>query len=235
MLRLPTNPAEIPVELEGDNADYNVLAIGPITAPRIPKQKQITLSGYLPGKPDPFTLTTGGFIEPEVYIQFFEKAMYDRATILYTPVRYYEDGTPFATQDSGFDVLVDHFTATEKGGETGDFYYELSLIEYRDYSPQSVEIKKPDVPSAPVKAEVNPTRPIPQGKLCVGATVIVNGPFYYSSYQNEPHGTASGKRCKVSRIITDDPSRACPIHITAESGGALGWVKKDAVQVVAEP
>lgn len=235
VLRLPTNPSELPVELEGDNEEYNVLAIGPITVPRIPKQKQINISGYFPGKPDPFTLTSGGFAEPETYISFFEKAMYDKAVILYTPVRYYEDGTPFAVQDSGFEVLVDSFTTKEMGGETGDFYYELSIVEYRDYSPQSVEIKKPATPAAPAKAAAKPTRTIPQGKLCVGATVLVNGPFYYSSYQDEPHGTASGRRCKVSRIITDDPARPCQIHITTEEGGALGWVKKDAVQVVAEP
>lgn len=234
VIRLPNNPEKLPVELEGDNQEYNVLGIGPITVPRIPKQKEIKLASYFPGRPNPFTVTTGGFEEPEFYIRFFEKAMYDKAPILYTPVRYYENGEPFYTQDTGFEVLVDSFSAEEKGGETGDFYYEMTLKEYRDYSPQTLKIEPPKTPEAPAKATAKPSRDIPKGQIVVGALVVVNGPYYYSSYGDEPHGTASGKRCKVSRIVNSDPTRAYPIHITTESGGALGWCKKETLQVVNE-
>lgn len=232
VIRLPQNPEKLPQSLEGANDEYNVMGVGPITVPRTPKQKQVEISGYFPGRPNPFTLTTGGFQPPEFYIQFFENAMYDKAPILYTPVRYYEDGEPFGIQDPGFLVLVDSFSTQERGGETGDFYYDLSLVEYRDYSPQTLEVQKPKTPASPAKAKAKPSRSIPKGQLYVGAAVIANGPYYYSSYGDEPHGTASGKNCKVSRIVADDPTRPCPVLIATESGGALGWMKKEALQVV---
>lgn len=232
VIRLPHNPAKLPVALDGNNQEYNVLGIGPITVPRYPKQKTIDISGYFPGRPDAFTLTTGDFKEPEFYISFFEKAMYDEVPILYTPVRYYENGEPFGVQDPGFLVLVDSFSAEERGGETGDFYYSLSLVEYRDYNPQALKVEQPKKPDEPAKAKTEPTRSIPKDQLYVGAAVTANGPFYSSSYGDEPHSTASGKRCKVSRIVTNDSARPYPVHITTEDGGALGWIKKDALQVV---
>ena len=39
-----------------------------------------------------------------------------------------------------------------------------------------------------------------------------------------------GRRVAVSRIV--DATRAYPIHVTTESGGALGWMKKARLQVV---
>lgn len=142
VIRLPVNPAKLPVVRDNDNRDYNVLGIGPIMVPRIPKLRVVTISSFFPGRVFSGVLTSGGFKPPEFYIDFFESAMNDKVPILYTPVRYYEDGEPFMTGDSGFQVLVTQFNTEERGGETGDFYYDLTLTEYRDYSPQTVSVKK---------------------------------------------------------------------------------------------
>lgn len=233
VIRLPINPSKLPVEKDGDNEDYNVLGIGPITVPRIPKPREVNISGFFPGRPAPYVITTGNFKEPEFYIDFFSQAMDDGVPILYTPVRYYENGEPFMTGDTGFPVLVSDFQYEERGGETGDFYYELTLTEYRDYSPQMLKIEKPQSPEKPPEASAEPTRTIPPKEIYVGATVLVNGRFYYSSYGDKPYGTANNRRCKVARIITD-PSRAYPIHINTESGSWLGWAKRESMQVVSE-
>lgn len=232
VIRLPQNPEKLPVSLDGNNDEYVVMGTGPITVPRIPKQKEITLSGYFPGRPNTFTLTSKDFKPPEFYIEFFERAMYDRVPILYTPVRYYENGEPFYTQDAGFMVLVDSFSVEERGGETGDFYFDLSIVEYRDYLPRIVEVQQSKEKDEKPKAAAKPARTIPKGELYVGATVKANGNYYVSSYGDEPHGTASGKLCKISRIVTTDATRSYPVHITTESGGALGWIKKESLQVV---
>ena len=233
VIRLPINPEELPVARENNNTEYNVLEIGQISVPRIPKLKQITISSFFPGRIAPYVLTAGGFKEPEFYINFFESAMYDKVPILYTPVRYYENGQPFYSSDPGMMVLVTEFSTTEKGGETGDFYYDLTLQEYRDYTPKEVQIEQPASGSSEsATATEENTRSIPAGQLYVGATCIVNGQFYSSSYGDPPYGNGNGRRCKVSRIITTDATRAYPVHITTESGGALGWVKKDSLQVV---
>lgn len=230
VIRLPVNPEKLPVARDNANDDYNVLGIGPIMIPRIPKLKEITVSSFFPGRPFSGVLTSGGFQPPEFYIQFFESAMNDKAPILYTPVRYYENGEPFMTGDPGLEVLVTQFNTEERGGETGDFYYDLTLTEYRDYSPGAIQVKTSATSSAPATVTTEPSRDIPQGQLAVGVTCIANGPYYYTSYGDEPHGNGNGRTVVVSRIV--DATRAYPVHITAESGGALGWMKKEALQVV---
>ncbi len=229
VIRLPINPETLPITKEGDNADYNVLGLGAVTVPRIPKQKTVSISSFFPGRNAFYVLNSGKFEPPEFYIKFFESAMNDRVPILYTPVRYYENGEPYFTGDSGFKVLVSSFQYEERAGETGDFYYTLELKEYRDYSHKIMTIEKKQEKET---ATTEKTREIPPAQLYVGCTVMANGNYYLSSYGDEPHGTASGKRCKVSRIVTTDPKRAYPVHITTESGGALGWIKKENLQVV---
>ena len=64
--------------------------------------------------------------------------------------------------------------------------------------------------------------------------VTVNGNYYSSSYGAGPHGTFSGFRGKISRIVANDPQRPCPYHITTSSGGARGWVKKAQIQAVGQ-
>lgn len=158
--------------------------------------------------------------------------MNEKAVLIYTPVRYYEDGTPFMQGDTGFQVLVTQFTYTEKGGETGDFYYDLELTEYRDYSPQTMQIQTAATSTTPAAVSTERQRDIPQGKIVVGSTCIANGQYYATSYGTGSSGIASGLRVLVSRIV--DESRQCPIHITTESGGALGWIAKSALQVVSQ-
>lgn len=228
VIRLPVNPEKLPVEREADNEEYNVLGLGPIMVPRLPELRVVTISSFFPGRPFSGVLTPNQFQAPEFYIQFFESAMNDRAPILYTPVRYYEDGTPFMTGDPGFRVLVTSFQTEERGGETGDFYYDLELTEYKDYSPQEMRLEQSQ--GGVANATTQPTRDIPQGQLVVGARCIASGPYYYTSYGDEPHGNGNGRTVLVSRMV--DASRAYPIHVTNESGGALGWMKKEALQVV---
>lgn len=233
VIRLPINPEKLPVSKPSENDDYNVMGIGPVVVARLPGLREVTISSFFPGRLGSGydVLTSGKFQEPEFYIKFFESAMNDRAVILYTPVRYYEDGKAYMTGDSGMKVLVTDFSYEERGAETGDFYYDLTLTEYRDFTPLQVQIAQPEG-SDTAQAKVENTREIPAGQLCVGSVCTVNGPFYASSYGDEPHGNGNGRRCKISRIITNDASRAYPVHITTESGGALGWCKKESLQVI---
>lgn len=223
-LRLPVNPGSYKISRDNDNGAYNVLGVGPIMIPRTPKLQVITWSGLLPGRADlGSVVTAGGFQPPKFYIDFLQSAMDGRAVVRFVANRCLEDGSPIF--DTNLEVLVTSFHTEERGGETGDFYYELGLTEYRDYSAKTVKLRQAD-PGQPVQATAEPTRSIPANQLVVGQEVTVNGNYYYSSHGAEPHGTFSGFRGRISRIVANDPRRAYPYHITTPEGGARGWVKK---------
>lgn len=230
VIRLPQNPEKLPVARPSGNGDYNVLGLGQIQLPRTPGLKEITISSYFPGRLFSGVLTSGGFQPPEFYIRFFQSAMDDLVPILYTPVRYYEDGEPFMTGETGMEVLVSRFDTEERGGETGDFYYDLTLTEYRDYTPGTVQVKKAAGQDGARAASAEPRRSVPGYQLAVGSACLVNGPYFASSYGDGPSGEGRGRRGRVSRIA--DASRAYPVHVATESGTALGWTKKEALQAV---
>lgn len=230
IVRLPVNPESYKITKDNDNGTYNVLGVGPIMVPRTPKLQVASWSGLLPGRADlGAVLTAGGFRPPKFYIDFIQTLMDSRAAARFVANRYLEDGTPIF--DTNMEVLVTSFSTEERGGETGDFYYDIQLTEYRDYSPKTVILQQPAA-GQPVEATSQPTRAIPRDKLVVGQDVTVNGDYYYSSHGAEPHGTFSGFRGKISRIITTDPQRPCPCHITAPDGTPRGWVARRQIQAV---
>lgn len=234
VIRLPVNPEKLPVARGNENDEYNVLGLGPIMVPRLPSLRVVTISSFFPGRVSPMVLTPNEFQLPEFYIQFFESAMREKAPILYTPARYYENGEPFMTGDAGFEVLVTKFDTEERGGETGDFYYDLELTEYKDYSPQTMQTAQQAAGSTsstqPAQVTTQPARSIPQGQLVVGSNCVLNGSYYASSYGDPPSGSGNGAQVTVSRIV--DLSRSYPYHVVNAAGGALGWVTGASLQVV---
>lgn len=142
VVRLPVNPSKLPDEKDNENGEYNVLGIGPIMIPRTPKLRVVSISSFFPGRNIP-GLVVGTFQPPDYYVSFFQSAMDNRSVLVYTPVRYYPDGTPFMTGATGFECIVTKFTHEDRGGEVGDIYYDLEITEYRDYSPISMQIASP--------------------------------------------------------------------------------------------
>lgn len=229
-LQIPVNPEKYPIQKDNDNSEYNVLGIGPIMIPRTPKLQTISWEGLLPGRTGGgYLRSASGFTPPKTYIDFFTQAMDNLEPIQFIANRYFENGETIF--DTNMEVLVTSFSYEERGGETGDFYYSVTLTEYRDYSPQVISIQQT---AGQQTATAEPQRSVPAGQLTVGCTVIANGKYWYTSYGDEPFGSCSNKRAKVSRIITNDSSRPYPIHVTTESGGWLGWLKESQVRVVSE-
>lgn len=230
--QLPVNPEKLPVSQDNGNEEYNVLGIGPIMVPRKPGLKKVSIESYFPGRIDRMTLTGDKFLPPEFYINFFRNAMENKEVLVYTPKRCYEDGTPYFSNDAGMNVLVTSFQTEERGGETGDFYYTLELTEYQDYSPLTIQIQEEATAEKPAAATSEQNRSIPKGQLYVGMTATLHGKYFYTSYGEEPHGSGNGRRVVVSRIINNDNDRPYPVHVKSESGGALGWCKKEDLQGV---
>lgn len=233
VIRLPINPEKLPVARAAGNSDYNVLGIGQIMVPRTPELRVVTISSFFPAKADaPYVLTTGRFEAPEFYINFFESAMRDKVPIVYTPVRYYETGEAFMTSDAGFKVLVTKFDTEERGGETGDFYYELEVTEYRDYSPSTLAVQSAATSTTAAKVTAEATRDVPVGQLFVGVEAIANGSAFMNDNGGLPGTPLSGRRVWVQRI--SDETKLSPVYVTDENGIGIGWMAKSALQAVSQ-
>ena len=109
VVRLPVNPSKLPEEKDNENGEYNVLGIGPIMIPRTPKLRVVSISSFFPGRNIP-GLVVGTFQALDYYVNFFQSAMDNRSVLVYTPVRYYPDGTPFMTGSTGFECIVTKVT-----------------------------------------------------------------------------------------------------------------------------
>lgn len=226
---IPVNPEDISLDKDNDNESLNVLGIGPIMQPRIPKLQVVKFSSFFPASWAPY-VSIPDPKSPQDYIKFFRDAMDKKQIVSFAPAQTDQMGNQYAPDLSGFDCLVTSFSFEEKGGEPGDFYYDLELTEYRDYTPLKAEIQS-NGNTNPAQAITQEQRSIPDGQLYVGAKVTANGNYYYTSAGAEPHGTANNIQCTISRI---NDGAAYPVHINNISGGALGWLKKDQVKVVSE-
>lgn len=258
--RLPINPEKLPDSQDTDNGEYNVLGLGPITIPRIPKQRTISISGLLPGLtslPSITSLLT--YKPPEYFIKFFRSAMADRVPILYTPVRFYETGIPYAIDQTGYYVLVTRFDFEERGAETGDFYFDLECVEWRDPAPAKVQVQgsgaaatsnqaaaaasvartasvattttaEQATAAAAVSASVGPSRSLPQNQIVVGSQCTLNGQYYEDTDESAPGTAVTGLLVSVARI-TPGPFGA-PVYVRDSTGAGLGWVEKAALTVV---
>lgn len=221
--QFPVNPQSYQITYPVQHSRYQVLGTGEVIIPRAAKLRTVEWEGVFPTDsyyPARHKLVT---TPPKDYIQAITNAQKAMTPVQLIINRYLEDDT--AIFDDNFQVLIEDFSVEERGGQTGDFYYKMKLTEYQEHLPKQIT-------TTSNQASAITQREIPQTQLVVGCTVRINGKYWTSSEGAKPFGTAANKLGKISRMITTDPSRAYPIHVTDENGGALGWVSAGQVQRV---
>lgn len=261
VVRLPFNPSELPDEQEVENGQYNVLGIGPLSIARDPNQRKVKISSFFPGTVGSSLTSLISFRPPEYYIEFFRSAMRDREPVLYTPTRIDELGVPYALSQVGYYVLVDSFNYREKGGETRDFYYDLECTEYRDPSPNTVQIVQQGTAAASAPAAASASRTRMARAATTAATtadvsavasplkamveptramparqlaVGVKCTLNGSYYADQHKGTpaTAASGLQVQVVRMDDGSMEAPVYIKGADGTYLGWTAKDMLTVV---
>lgn len=213
---IPVNPEEIEISRPTDHDEYDVLGIGQIVVPKRPSLKEISWSSFFPSGNDPYINT--GTKSPKYYVDRLERAMKQR-----------QKGRVIISRSGLFDTnmrcVIEEFTTTDKGGEPDDIYYDLKLVEYRDYAPQVVSIiTQPQTAEQTVEVAATEERPVETPVMRVGATVIANGVYCNDSYGSKPHGTANNLQTTVTRIVATNPY---PIHI-----GHYGWLQESQLQII---
>lgn len=221
IIEIPVNPQEYTISYPTENKIYNILSIGDVVLPELPSLMEVAWDSYFPGNSQDGMLMGHTWKQPERYIKTIREAMEKKYVVDLVISRYEADGNKMF--DTNVSAIIQNFEITEKGGEIGDIYYKISMKEYREFAPKIIQMGKGDNQTIVQEEKQRKTELV----VCVGAKVIANGKYWYSSYGDKPYGIANNKQTTIQRILSD-PSREYPILI-----GQLGWVKEEQLQVIA--
>lgn len=152
-IQFPVMPEEISVKYPSTNQTYNLLAIGEVVQTRLPGLAEYKWESFFPGKTAPWINTAGEFQPPSFYIGKINGYKETGLPIRLVIKRWADGGQLF---DTNTQAVVEDFEVTEKGGEVGDFYYSITLKEYRPYAAKLVTLQtatKAATPSATTAAK----------------------------------------------------------------------------------
>lgn len=131
-LRLPVLPEKLVVKAAGQNSTANVLGLGEINQIKPAGLREISWEGLFPANAAPY-LTGRGASSPVNCVRALE-AMQKSGK----PLRLTVAGGPLA---GSFQTAIESFAYEERGGETGDIYYSISLKEWRDYTAKAAVLQ----------------------------------------------------------------------------------------------
>lgn len=210
---LPVNPEELEITKGTTSNQFMIMGVGQIDIPQLSNLQKIKFDCFFPGNTlDPYTNAEAQ--PPKYYIDILTNAMDEALVGKLTVKRPGKNNIKIR-------VTVKNFQTTDTGGDPLDMPYSLELLEYKKTKPEKVVIKKSDDNTKTASREVQ--RDVDNPVLRVGAKVIANGNYYYTSYGDEPHGTAKNLSIEVKRIV---PGRAYPVLI-----GSNGWIKESNLQI----
>jgi hypothetical protein len=213
---IPVNPKEIDISRQAPPDNFDILGKGQIAVPQYRDLQVVKFKSFFPGDIDtPYTLDEAQ--NPKWYCKLLEKAL-ENATV----------GRLVIKRPSGFNrnyrVILRKFNTTDTGGEPLDIPYEIELVEYRPYKAEKVKVKKKKTKTGTKNVAVKQKqRTADTPRMRVGAAVVANGTYCYTSNGDKPHGTANNLKTEVKRIVS---GKAYPILI-----GSYGWMKESDLQV----
>ena len=223
-IQFPVNPQEISVTYGGDNTNYNLIGKGEVIIPRRPKLATVEISSFFPRNGYIVGTVADSWYKPEAYVRFI-KTLQERRQVFQFIVNRWDSDSPMF--DSSFSAIVQDFTITDRGGESGDVYFTLSVSEYRDTTPQRVEKVSEDIAADSTKLTVVDIRSVPNDEIVVGDTVTVSGPVYERDDQWEQ---AIDKTKSIASNVVGVVGRILPPSLVPEMNRVyvkgLGWVEK---------
>lgn len=211
---LPVNPKKIDTKKKSKPDEHDIVGKGQIAVPQYPDLKTYKWESFFPGHADdPYT--TEEALEIPDYIEILDTAMNDAR------IGYLTINRP-SGQNEHKRVIITAFDYQDVGGEPLDITYTIELEEWKSYKAEKIVIKKKKKKKKTV-ATKEKKRPVTKKKVRVGAKVVVNGKYWYSSYGAKPFGTAKNLKTEVKRIVKGNKYPICIGH--------YGWVKESQLQV----
>lgn len=213
---LPIMPANISVPREMAVTQQTVVKIGEIDQIGSRKLNEVTIEGFIPVEPKKNHLVTA--LSPwrngKDYIGRIESWQDSK-----------KPGRLVITSDRQMSgrVTISKFEWGMQDGNDSEYYYSLTLREWRDFAAQRIAVKK----NKKTTKKSTP-RPKPVKKIGVGSRVIVNGRLHRDSYGSGPGLTERNAERKITLIAK---GRKFPYHVALVNGGARGWVTANSVRL----
>lgn len=223
-VRLPVNPQEVTIVYPSDNTTYNLSGTGEVVIPRLPKCATVEIESFFPRNAYTSMTYSNSWYRPEFYVDFFTKLQRERAVFRFIVNRYDGDKHMF---DTSFKAVVQDFKITDRGGESGDLYFAISVQEYRNTEPMLVEVKSVDAENDTTYLATTKQREVDDSEIVVGDVVTVTGPVY----ETEDEGAAAYRKArKVITLARHTVARVLPPDLQGQLHKVyirgVGWVDK---------
>lgn len=223
-VQLPINPQEIKVVYAGDNTTYNVCSLGEVIIPRNPKLATVEIESFFPRNAYLDGTVSNSWYKPEFYVEFFTQLQKRRTIFNFIINRYDANEHMF---DTSFKAVMQDFEITDKGGESGDIYYKITLSEYRDTAPKAVEKIGVDTSTDTTYLAEVEKREVSNDIIVPGDVVTVNGPVFQTddeliSAYSTSRRIVSNARLVIQRVLPPD---ARPEYNRVYAEG-VGWVQR---------
>lgn len=232
-ITIPVNPEEVEVKHPTEDKTENILGVGEVLIPVKPSLREVSFKSFFPGDDDVFVTK---YRSPKSLVKKIESAWKGRVKCRIIITR---------SNDCDLNMLcvIKDFETTDKGGEPDDLYYSITLMEYREYGAQTMQIVTHTAPESAVEpqsvngiewtlatgnaqkvATLAPTgeqRPVETSEPIRDMLVTVNGAYYATSDGGEPVHQASNLTGSLVRIEKGKPY---PYLV-----GTYGWVSRDSI------
>lgn len=207
VVTLPVNPSEFTIPREGGSETSEVVGIGEVNIIKDPKLIKIDIESFFPPSSDVEGLT-----------RFFNEAVTKKETLRII----------FKEMNLNMLVSVTNFNVSKVAGREKSNLYNLSLLEWREYKPITVDIPQPpaqetpqpqEQPQAPQQEVVTETKTID-----VGSKVkFLGGHHYYTSLAPSP----TGKPLPPTMVEITLKAEGNPHPFHAIGGRVYGWVNRE--------
>ncbi|EYE88264.1 hypothetical protein Q428_08675 [Fervidicella metallireducens AeB] len=149
--QLPVNPFEdLTFSASVNSKDYEIVAIGDVTQIGNRKLIEVEIKSLFTDKEYSFRVVERPKLAID-YVNMMYKLLNEKK-----PVRFVVTGDK---TDINMLCSITNFKHSQKFGEEGEYYYTLSLKEYREYKTKRVIIQKPKVQQPKPVAQPVPQRP----------------------------------------------------------------------------
>lgn len=223
-VRIPVNPTDLSVKYDGENSTYNLIGSGEVIIPRNQKLATVEINSFFPRNSYMAGTVSNSWYQPEFYVNFFTRLMRNKTVFNFIINRFDGDMHMF---DTSFKAIITSFETTDKGGESGDIYYQIGVSEYRDTSPSYVGIIGENLESDTTIITEIKEREEDTDDIVAGDMVTVTGPVYgFDDEQAKQYALTrkyvSNFRAVVQRVLPPDLRAGFDRCYIAE----LGWVSK---------